>query len=462
MEKLIIVSSDGHAVMPPETWAKYLDPEYHLYLERLRNEKEMFTGSMTILNDARLSKEAQKVFDKEGAYGSGQWNGLWNREIRLQEMDREGVAAEFIFPGDFRASELFHSTMNGTYNIAAIDPGARAFNRWLLDEFGPAKERFLLVGAPISGLDLEGTIKEIHWMADNGFTGIFTPGYCALPGHAPAYDAYWDPLWAAFAERGIVLITHAGWGLPQGFAMGEIEAAAARVKVQGGGEMDLAMELARSVFKEKGVFADLRARRGMLHFMLGGVFDRHPKLKMMVTEIRADWMPAAFRSMDKIWEENRAKLPAKKPPSEYWRSNCMAGLSFMNKAEIAMRDEIGIETMAFGRDYPHTEATWPNTIPYLSDVLRGVPEKEVRAILGENAIRFLNLDRAKLAKIAERIAPTYKQIAEGPGLEPDLLAHMNARCGYSNPSEGDERLSELEALMRPDVPRIAAAAPAFA
>jgi predicted TIM-barrel fold metal-dependent hydrolase len=461
VDQLIIVSSDGHAVMPPHTWAKYLAPEYHKYLDRLHNETKMFTGSMTILNDAMLSPAAQKVFDKEGAYGSGQWNGLWNREIRLKEMDREGVAAEFVFPGDFRASELFHSTMNATYNLAAIDHGARAFNRWLFDEFGSARDRLLLVGAPISGLDLNGAIAEANWMADHGFVGIFTPGYCALPGHVPVYDSYWDPLWAAFAERNITLITHAGWGLPQGFAFSDIEAAAARVKTAGGNDMDLAQELARSVFNEKGVFADLRARQGMWQFFLGGVFDRHPKLKMMVTEVRADWMPATFRLIDKAWEENRDKLSAKRRPSEYWRANCMAGLSFMNKTEIGMRHEIGVETLAFGRDYPHTEATWPNTIPYLSDVFRGVPEKEVRGILGEYAIRFLGLDRAKLAAIAERIAPTYKQIAEGPGLEADLLAHLNVRCGYSNPSEGAARVSEMDAMLKPDLRRIAVISAAF-
>jgi hypothetical protein len=192
--------------------------------------------------------------------------------------------------------------------------------------------------------------------------------------------------------------------------------------------------------------------------MLGGVFDRYPKLKMMVTEIRADWIPQTLQLLDKIWETHRDSLPARRPPSEYWRSNCMAGLSFMNKAEVAMRHEIGVETMAFGRDYPHTEGTWPNTVAYFSDLFRGVPEKEMRAILGENMVRFLGLDRAKLAAISERIAPSYKQIAEGPGLAPALIDHLNIRCGYGNPPEGTSRISELEALLKPDLRRIAAMA----
>ena len=61
----------------------------------------------------------------------------------------------------------------------------------------------------------------------------------------------------------------------------------------------------------------------------------------------------------------------------------------MHRSEVEMRDEIGIETIDFGRDYPHTEGTWPNTSDYLRRLFAGVPERDVRLILGENAIRFL-------------------------------------------------------------------------
>jgi len=33
----------------------------------------------------------------------------------------------------------------------------------------------------------------------------------------------------------------------------------------------------------------------MWQLMLGGVFDRHPNLKLMMTEVRADWIPATLR-----------------------------------------------------------------------------------------------------------------------------------------------------------------------
>jgi hypothetical protein len=234
------------------------------------------------------------------------------------------------------------------------------------------------------------------------------------------------------------------------------------VKAEGGGPQELIVKLATTVFNDSGVFADLRSRQGMWQFMLSGVFDRHPTLKMMVTEVRADWIPATLKLLDRVWEKNRDKLPAKRRPSEYWGTNCIAGLSFMNKAELAMRHEIGIDAMAFGRDYPHGEGTWPNTTDYFADIFKSVPENEVRAILGENMMRFLGLDRAHLARIAERIgAPTYRQIAEAGPLSPELKTHLGLRCGYAKPSEGERRIAEVEAVLERDIPRLVAAGSAY-
>ena len=77
-------------------------------------------------------------------------------------------------------------------------------------------------------------------------------------------------------------------------------------------------------------------------------------------------------------------------------TNCIVGASFMHKAEIEQRDDIGVDHLLFGRDYPHGEGTWPNTRAMLDDLFVGVSEADTRAILGENAIRFFGLDGAAI------------------------------------------------------------------
>jgi hypothetical protein len=158
-----------------------------------------------------------------------------------------------------------------------------------------------------------------------------------------------------------------------------------------------------------------------------------------------------------VYVEHRAEGPAGRRPSEYWVTNCMAGVSFMHRSEVEMRDEIGIETIDFGRDYPHTEGTWPNTMDYLRRLFAGVPERDVRMILGENAIRFLGLDRARLAEIAARIGPSIEEITGSSEMDPALLAHLEDRCGFSKPAERGSRLSEIVGMLDEDLSRLAVA-----
>jgi hypothetical protein len=190
----------------------------------------------------------------------------------------------------------------------------------------------------------------------------------------------------------------------------------------------------------------------MWQLMFGGVFDRFPDLRLMLNEVRADWMPPIMAFLDRVYDEHRDELPAKRKPSEYWQENCMTCLSFVHRSEIEMRHQIGIDTVCFGRDYPHQEGTWPNTQVWLQDALQGVPEREVRAILGENMIDRLGLDRPGLAAIAERIGPAIEDVMGEPvGLDAMLLNHIDDRGGYLKPAEWDAKLPSIERMVTEDL-----------
>jgi hypothetical protein len=343
-----------------------------------------------------------------------------------------------------------------------MDAGARAWNRWAIDEFGRSSDRFLLVGATQSGLDRQAVLDEAEFMADNNFTGVWTPGTCVVPGQIPVYELYWDPVFASYAEKGIVQVCHAGYGIPQGYMHSEVSSAVVKVRKAGGGDAELMHELMTGVFNDHGVFADLRSRAATWLFTMGGVLDRHPNLKIMLTEIRADWLPAALKMIDAHWEKNRDRLPCKKRPSEYMGEQIMMGLSFMKRSEVDHRDEIGVKAMAFGRDYPHHESTWPNTVELIGGLCKGMTEAEARAIMGENMMNFLGLDRDRLQAIANRInAPTWEQIRDAAPMSPELIEHLTLRCGYSEPWEGDRRTGKLEEMLEIDLPRMVSAATAF-
>jgi hypothetical protein len=115
-----------------------------------------------------------------------------------------------------------------------------------------------------------------------------------------------------------------------------------------------------------------------------------------------------------------------------------------------MRHEIGIENIIFGRDYPHPEGTWPNTLDWLRDSFAGVPEDELRMVLGGNAITMLGVDRAELQGIADRIGFRVDDVT-GPGPEIDsrLLEAWDTRGGYLRPAETASTAS-IDALIAED------------
>jgi predicted TIM-barrel fold metal-dependent hydrolase len=455
VNRVSIVSIDGHAVMPSEQWPDYLEPSYHSYLPALRAENEVNQRAMFPLNDM-LMTPALELFDTERAYRTEGWRGAWDAGVRLAEMDREGIAAEVVYHGFFRVADLGFSVMNATYPAEVVDAGVQAYHRWAFDVFGGSPDRLLLVGAVGACTDLERAMAEVRWIADHGFVGMYMPGFLAVPGQPPLDAGYWDPLWALCADRGLVLVVHGGYGLDQGFAYEQISRACRQVDETGGGEVDLVVALAQGIFSEK-FFADLRHRRAMWRFMLGGVFDRHPRLKLMMTEVRADWLPATLGYLDEVYAKHREDLPTRRRPSEWWRSNCLVGASFTHKAEIEMRHQIGVKSMGFGRDYPHAEGTWPNTLDYLRDLFAGAPDYDVRRILGQNAIDFFGLDASTIDRIAERVGPDIDSVTSSSGhLSPALIGHFNDRSGYLKPPEGGTRLGELDELLRSDLDRLTA------
>ena len=77
----------------------------------------------------------------------------------------------------------------------------------------------------------------------------------------------------------------------------------------------------------------------------------------------------------------------------------------MSRREAELRHEIGLGTIMWGSDYPHPEGTWPETQKMMVEVLGGLPEHEIEAILGGNAAAFYGFDIEALTPLADRIGP---------------------------------------------------------
>ena len=68
------------------------------------------------------------------------------------------------------------------------------------------------------------------------------------------------------------------------------------------------------------------------------------------------------------------------------------GCAFDDDYGIAIRGgPIGIDSLTFETDYPHTDSTWPNTKAYAEKAFDGYSEEEIYKVIRGNAIRMLEL-----------------------------------------------------------------------
>ena len=77
----------------------------------------------------------------------------------------------------------------------------------------------------------------------------------------------------------------------------------------------------------------------------------------------------------------------------------------MPRREAELRHAIGLANIMWGSDYPHPEGSWPETARQMHDTFDGLPDAELTAMLGGNAVDVYGFDRDALADVVARIGP---------------------------------------------------------
>jgi predicted TIM-barrel fold metal-dependent hydrolase len=281
--------------------------------------------------------------------------------LRIKDMELDGVQAEVIF-GILGAATRLND------NDAAKEM-FRIYNDWLKDFCRHYPDRQIGLACLPYG-DIEAAVKEVHRVAKMGLRGLELS--CSWD-MEPMWHPVWEPLWQAVNEVSLPLHFHTFPSTP----------ASVREKAP--------TNLARRAALFTGVSAFQMNLVNILAAIIGAaVLERYPNLRISFGESGIGWIPYALDRMDFEWEDRFRDLGLKMKPSDYWRRQCKGTFQF-DRIGTKLIDDMGVETLMWGSDYPHGDGVWPESSKYIAEQFGHLPADVTHKITCENAGRFYGL-----------------------------------------------------------------------
>jgi predicted TIM-barrel fold metal-dependent hydrolase len=408
----VIISSDCHAGANLRDYRPYLESRWH----------EEFDAWASSYSDAWAG------IDTESEYKAGVSSFLsplnWDSAKRLQVLESQGIVAEVIFPNT--TPPFFPNGL-----LAAPGPrnqdeyerrwaGIQAHNRWLKDFCDAAPGRRFGV-AQLFIDDVDDAVAEIRWAKENGLSQVLLPSDHHLKLHN-LYLRRLDPIWSVCEELDMPVGRHGS------VVATDLEAAS--------------VDEAHAC----GVFESTYfGHRTLFQMVLGGVFERHPALKVVFTELGAsNWvfdtiarlegfaMGAGIEGTIPNYFAGKAVSKLSLRPSEYVRRQCYFGAT-ASITDFQRRHELGIDKLMWGADFPHHEGTVPYTLEVLRETVSEIPDAELRAILAGSAASLYGGDMAFLRSIADEVGFTPEQVST-PLTRSELPTDPNFHIMFARPT----------------------------
>ena len=128
-------------------------------------------------------------------------------------------------------------------------------------------------------------------------------------------------------------------------------------------------------------------------FIFGGVFERHPKLKLVCVEADAGWAPHFIYRMDHAYKRHRYWLKwatCAQLPSEYFCENIY--LTFQDDwVAFQLVDMMNPRRLMWANDFPHSDSTWPWSQELLAEQTRHLTRQQKAWILRDNCAELYGI-----------------------------------------------------------------------
>ncbi len=280
--------------------------------------------------------------------------------LRVKELDRDGMDAEVIY-GILAACAKMKDP-------AAANEMLRIYNDFMHNFTSYYPDRMIgLACLPYS--DIDAAAAEVRRVAKLGMRGVELSCSWHM---TPMWHPMWDTLWAAINET----------QLPLHFHTFPATDPALRASLTGNTLRAMTYSgLCRFQMTLATILTDL---------MGAAVFERFPNIRMVLGESGIGWIPYVLDRMDFEFKDQYQDLKLKLLPSEYWRRQCKATFQY-DRVGTKLIEEMGVETLMWGSDYPHPDGVWPESKKYIEDQFSHLPADVTFKMTCENAAKFYGL-----------------------------------------------------------------------
>ncbi len=380
------IDADGHILEAADLWERYLEPRYRARALRLRKDAQ---GSEYLEIDGAASKvvrgrmlgllggmdrdaaDAASFFDR--TYAQGASFGAMDARERLQRLDREGLEAAFLYPtlGVLWEAECADAEITQAYT--------RAYNRWIVDFCADSGGRLIPI-AHLSLGDPEAAAKELARAVHSGARGGWVASFTMT--RRPQGHTDHDRLFATAQDLDVPLAIHPTfepkWAAPQRFEF-----------VQG------------AHFFQNVTAADA-VRHAFTSLFQFAVFDRFPRLKIVLLESGAGWIGYWLDRMDGYAASLLGRaVPLKEKPSVYFRRQCWISCDPDERTIPALGDLYGADRFFWASDFPHPDHTG-DYIVELEELAGRLSPQARPLLLGDNVRRCYGIgEDVRAAKASE-------------------------------------------------------------
>ena len=371
-----VISSDSHIFEPADLWASRIDPKFRDRAPRMVHREEDGTdwwvceGQRGSSGGAGGGGQLGKRFDEpENLKFAGAAEeirpGGYIPDEHVKDLDIDGIDAGILYP---TYGLLLYSVPDGDLLTALF----KVYNDWIAEFCKAHPNRLKGLGA-LNTDNVEVSVKELERCHKMGLVGAMITVYPTedRPYSAPEYE----PLWAAAQDLGMPLSLHISTNRA----------------VPGKPFMHIE-DIGPSAFTN----VDYWVRMSLSQMIFSGVFERYPKLQVGSIEMELSWVPHFLDRLDYNYTQRPPTgdwytFKGDALPSDFFHQNVF--LSFQEDGlGIRDRDIIGVDQLAWGSDYPHTESTFPRSREILEEILSPCTNEEKSKIAGGNMARIYHLN----------------------------------------------------------------------